>query len=134
MEDIASIFEDILSSDEKKEQLKSIASMFGIDPDAQFDMSSIGKILGNDNNDGDTEDSDKSSSSSDDFDFSKLFELKDIFSSAKSNNKNVDLLVALKPHLNEEHQKKIDQSIKLLKLLALVPILKEFGIFGGDLL
>ena len=67
-------------------------------------------------------------------DFTKLLKLKDAFSGGAKNDKNVNLLIALKPHLNEEHQKKIEQSIKLMKLLALVPILKEFGIFGGDLL
>lgn len=127
MEDIASIFEEILSSDEKKEQLKSIANMLGIDPNAQFDMSSIGNLLGM----GDETKSESETKEESDFDFSKLLALKDVFNTTKS-NKNVDLLKALKPHLNEEHQKKIEQSIKLLKLLALVPILKEFGIFGGD--
>lgn len=128
MEDIASIFEEILSSDEKKEQLKSIANMLGIDPNAQFDMSSIGNLLGGGDDKAVSEDDEIKES---DFDFSKLLALKNVLGNSKS-NKNVDLLKALKPHLNEEHQKKIEQSIKLLKLLALVPILKEFGIFGGD--
>ena len=50
MEDIGAIFEDILSSDEKKEQLKSIANMLGIDTNAQFDMSSISSLLNNTDN------------------------------------------------------------------------------------
>ena len=131
MEDIGAIFEDILSSDEKKEQLKSIADMLGIDTNAEFDMSSISELFGAN---GESEkDNTENSEATNEFDFSKLFKLKDLFSSSK-NDKNIDLLNALKPHLNEKHQAKIDQSIKLMKLLALVPILKEFGIFGGDLL
>ena len=60
--------------------------------------------------------------------------LKNAFSASNSTDKNIDLLTALKPHLNEKNQSKIDQSIKLMRLLALVPLLKELGIFGGDLL
>lgn len=41
------------------------------------------------------------------------------------------LLLALKPLLREENQKKVDTALRLLKLISLLPILKESGLFGG---
>ncbi len=51
--------------------------------------------------------------------------------SGKSENQK--LLLALKPHLSEERQKKVDTAVKILKLLELAPFLKESGILGGIL-
>ena len=134
MEDIAAIFEDILSSDEKKEQLKSIANMLGIDTEAQFDMSSISSLLNNTDNKKEESKDNNNTNPFGDFDISKLLKLKSAFSQSDNSDKNIELLTALKPHLNEKNQAKIDQSIRLMKMLALVPLLKELGIFGGDIL
>ena len=134
MEDISAIFEDILSSDEKKEQLKSIANMLGIDTEAQFDMSSISSLLNNTDNKKEESKSNDNANPFGDFDISKLLKLKSAFSQSDNSDKNIELLTALKPHLNEKNQAKIDQSIKLMKMLALVPLLKELGIFGGEIL
>ena len=42
-------------------------------------------------------------------------------------DKNSELLLALKPHLREERQARVDKAIKLLKLLALWNVLKDSG-------
>lgn len=54
---------------------------------------------------------------------------------AQSNksDKNVELLLALKPLLKEENQAKIDRLIKIFKFFAVYPALKESGLLGGDL-
>lgn len=41
----------------------------------------------------------------------------------------VDLLLALKKNLSESRQKKVDEAIHILRLLSLVPVLREQGIF-----
>ena len=49
----------------------------------------------------------------------------------KSNNKddnNTRLLVALKPHLSHDRQKKVDKAISILKIVKLLPLLKESGL------
>lgn len=53
-------------------------------------------------------------------------------------NQQVDerskLLLALKPHLGAERQEKVDQAVKILKLVNLLPLLKDSGLtnlFGG---
>ncbi len=53
---------------------------------------------------------------------------------SKLNQKNDDartnLLAALKPHLSEPKREKVDTAIKILRLLDLLPVLKESGILG----
>ncbi len=53
---------------------------------------------------------------------------------SKLNQKNDDartnLLSALKPHLSEPKREKVDTAIKILRLLDLLPVLKESGILG----
>ena len=53
---------------------------------------------------------------------------------SKLNQKNDDartnLLMALKPHLSEHKREKVDTAIKILRLLELLPLLKESGILG----
>lgn len=39
------------------------------------------------------------------------------------------LLLALKPHLSTPRQEKVDTAIKLLKIIDLLPFLKDSGIF-----
>ncbi len=55
-----------------------------------------------------------------------------VMSALKSNDKDnsdVKLLMALKPHLSEERQKKADNAAKMLKLASLLPLIKESGLF-----
>jgi hypothetical protein len=53
---------------------------------------------------------------------------------SKLNQKNDDprtaLLAALKPHLSERRREKVDTAIKILRLLELLPLLKESGVLG----
>lgn len=41
-----------------------------------------------------------------------------------------NLLAALKPHLSEPRREKVDTAIKILRLLDLLPLLKESGVLG----
>ena len=66
-------------------------------------------------------------------DVSKLLALQTIMQQANKQDKNVDLLLALRPLLKEENQAKIDRLIKIFRLFAVYPALKESGLLGGDL-
>ncbi len=67
------------------------------------------------------------------FDIAKIMQLGQVMQSANKNDKNIDLLLALRPLLKEENQTKIDRLIKIFKLFAMYPALKESGLLGGDL-
>lgn len=47
-----------------------------------------------------------------------------------ANDKSVELLLALKPHLSQARQKKLDTAIKLLKIYSVLPLLKDSNILG----
>ena len=49
---------------------------------------------------------------------------------SNSNDSRSTLLTALKPHLSEPKREKVDTAIKILRLLELLPILKESGVLG----
>lgn len=53
-----------------------------------------------------------------------------LLGAAASPNDDEKLLLALKPLLREENRGKVDTAVRLLKLISLIPLLKESGIFG----
>ncbi len=63
-------------------------------------------------------------------DINMLMKLQSIFSKMSCSDRNVNLLLALKPHLREP--KKVDNAINILRLMSILPALGESGIFGGD--
>lgn len=67
-------------------------------------------------------------------DVSKLMKFQSVMQSASKPDKNIDLLMALRPLLKEENQVKIDRLVKIFRLFAVYPALKESGLLGGDLL
>ena len=58
-----------------------------------------------------------------------------IFSKMKNtaDDSRVQLIYALRPHLSEERRARADTAIKLLKLLDMLPFIKESGILKGIL-
>ena len=62
----------------------------------------------------------------DSLDFNMIMKAKAIFDKMNNTpNKNVDLIMALKPHLRPETQNKADQALKIIKLFEVLPLLKE---------
>ncbi len=72
-----------------------------------------------------------SSFGNDDFDPIQLGKIMSIMSQLKSHqdDNRAKLLLALKPHLSDPKQEKVDAAIKLLKLMDLLPLIKTFGLF-----
>lgn len=48
---------------------------------------------------------------------------------ANRDDARANLLLALKPHLSAPRREKVDTAIKLLKIIDLLPLLKDSGIF-----
>lgn len=62
----------------------------------------------------------------DGLDFNMIMKAKSIFDKMNNTpNKNVDLIMALKPHLRPETQNKADQALKIIKLFEVLPLLRE---------
>lgn len=50
---------------------------------------------------------------------------------AQGEDDRTRLLLALKPHLSSERAKRVDTAVKLLKLIDLLPLLRETDLFSG---
>lgn len=59
-------------------------------------------------------------------DFKMMMKAKTIFDKMNNtNDKNTDLILALKPHLSPENRNKADTAIKILRLFDILPMLKD---------
>lgn len=66
-----------------------------------------------------------------DLDPAQIGKIMSVMSKLKSNrdDERSRLLLALKPHLSPPRREKVDTAVKLLKLIDLLPLLKDSGIF-----
>ncbi len=120
MDDMMNKIGEILSDPESIKQITELAQMF---------MSETGSNKNaSDENPENTEDSsDKSDGLFSGLDFSKLMKIQEIMGAVSGSDKNSELILALKPHLSPERQKKADKAIKILKLLTIWNIIKDSG-------
>lgn len=64
-------------------------------------------------------------------DMAVLTRLLPVLSGAGTDNEDTRLLAALKPYLHGERAKRLDESMRLLRLAKLLPLLQEQGVLGG---
>ena len=136
MDDLMENIQKVMNDPESMKQISELAQMLGLsgeektpvsppppktEPQPEFDFSKLFSSRPEKEN------------SEGNVDFSKILQLSKIFEHASKPDKNTQLILALKPHLKEESQKKADRLIKIFKLMAVYPILKESGLIGGDL-
>ncbi len=60
-------------------------------------------------------------------DISKIMHIVSLLK-APANDNRTRLLLALKPNLSEKRQEKVDSAVKLLRLIEILPILKDSGL------
>ncbi len=87
--------------------------------------------------DSDTDNSEKDGSEDsgqgglfDGLDIEQLMKIMSVLGSMNEHDDNERFLLALKPLLREENRPKIDSALKLLKISALLPLLRDSGILG----
>lgn len=159
MDDLMNKLQNMLNDEESMKQIKELADMLNgemekssdsstenLPPsnDTQTDNSSnanqaspdISKILqnlsgfmGNRSND-----SQPQQNNMPDIDIGKIMQLREIIQSAVKPDNNINLLMALRPMVKKESQIKIDKIIKIFRLFAVYPALKNSGLLGGDIL
>lgn len=65
-----------------------------------------------------------------DFDFmDKIIKIMPIISSFSNDDETTRLLKALRPFLSYDKQKRLDSAITLVRLIRLLPLIKEIGLF-----
>ena len=115
MDDLANKLKQLLHSEEGKAQLKNIA-----------------EALGASNTQSDSSSPEKTDGASGGIDMSSLVSLLSGLGKG-SDDKNLQLIKAIRPHLSEQRQTKADDALKIMKLLPLLPLLKENGLLGDIL-
>lgn len=69
-------------------------------------------------------------------DIGSLLKVQNILKNMKHDDKNTALIRALRPHLKQERQHRVDEALRLMQLISLLPVLRESGLlgklFGGD--
>ncbi len=61
-------------------------------------------------------------------DLSQLSQLAPVFQAFNSQDERVEFINALKPLLSQERRSKADEAMKLVKLMSVLPLLRERGI------
>lgn len=112
---------ELLSDGESVKQLSELAQMLMSESNAS-DASET-----NDDSEKPTENSDEGLVGGG-FDIGLIMKLQEIMGVMNQKDKNSELLLALKPHLRDNKQEKVDKAIKILKLLAVWNIVKDSGL------
>ena len=117
--DLSAMLSGILNSPEEMEKLKSVAN----------------NLFGGENNSQGFEPQQKRTESPSPFGDINPAEIAGIMKmvgalKSNANDSRVGLLTALRPHLSEKRQKRTDDAIKILRLISLLPLVKELNIFN----
>lgn len=123
MDDMLGKMGAILSDPESLQQLQELAQM--LQQDGESDGSQE-NAPSEEKNHSDSESSDSGDKSG--FDFSMLLRVQELMGAMQNNDDDTKLLLALRPHLKEQRQKKVDQAVKMLKLYAVFSAVKENGL------
>lgn len=138
MDDLASVISQFVNSEEGMAQLQQVASALGMDigaadtaaptaggyappssspPQGLPDLGGLGSLLGS-------------------LDMNTIMMLQRAAGTFKQEDKNTELLRALKPHFSPERAKRVDDAVRIIQLIRLLPLVKEMGILeklkGGE--
>ncbi|MDO4156916.1 MAG: hypothetical protein Q4D37_09100 [Oscillospiraceae bacterium] len=116
MDDMMEKMQSLLSDPESMQQLQELAQM--LQPDAEEQETGASSSS--------TDTAESTEESGGGFDFGTLMKVSQLMGSAEEDS-DAALLLALKPHLRAERQKKVEKAVKMLKLLSVWTLLKESG-------
>ena len=112
MDDLSSMISQFLNSQEGMEQLKAVSQALG-----------LGDVTDSRNN------SQPTGASVPQLDMNTIMMMQRAMSALGQEDKNTELLRALKPHFSPERAKKVEDAIRIMQLMRLLPVAKELGLF-----
>lgn len=110
MDDIINRIGELLSDEESLKQLSELAQILVSDDSSDKSGEDKAEIVSPD--------------------IESVLKLTSLIGQVSKQDKNTELLIALKPHLSDEKQKRVDKALKLLKILAVWNIAKDSGILN----
>ena len=138
MDDISSRINQILSDPNSMQQLQTIAQSLGLGspsepivqevpppaPNNGIDMNQLTALLSQFGL------GQAQPPSPPSIDMNSILQIQKAMQLFAGGNKNVELLRSLRPLLSEKRQKKVDDAIRIMQLIQMLPMLKESGLFG----
>lgn len=97
-----------------------------------FDFSSLANMFSNMSSNSNNENNNNLNNEQNpmpNIDINMIMKMQQIFSKMNVSDKNSQLLLSLKPHFGESRRKKVDQAISMMRLMSILPALKDSGIF-----
>lgn len=64
-------------------------------------------------------------------DLEAIMRMGELMSQMNKQDDSTRLLLALKPHLKPENRRKVDSAMKLMKIMNILPLLRDSGILDG---
>ncbi|MDE6776173.1 MAG: hypothetical protein K2J37_07780 [Ruminococcus sp.] len=114
MDDLMNKISDILSDEDSMRQLNELAQML------------------NNSEGNDTGKNPETPEKSDNMpDIEMMMKIAELAGSMNTCDKNTELLLALRPHLSIEKQRKLDKAVKMLKLVSVYEAAKESGMLNN---
>ena len=127
MEDLTAKVQEILGSEEGMKQLQEMAKMLGLsggeEPAPQPDLGAILSGL--------TGGLQAAPGAEPAISPAGLAKLGNLLQSAKQDTPGAALLRALRPLLRENRQKRVDEALRIMRLLSLWPVLQQSGLLQG---
>ena len=141
MEDISEMLAQILSDDGAMAQMQEIMSMLGLgggsEPSSEGEntpgLGELLGILGLENAPSKKNPTHTASAEGFNLNPKLLGMLGQLMSAYQKPDKNENLLLALRPYLQEKRQHKIKDAIKIIKLVRLWPFLRQSGLLDNFL-
>lgn len=117
MEDLTGKIMQIINNKDSLDKIKNLASIFSVSENnnSKHNHKSQDTVSPVDNIPIDT--------------MSKIMKIMPLLSSVNKEDENAKFLKALKPHLKSKRQQKLDEAVKMMQVLKILPILKEQDIF-----
>lgn len=131
VDDISGKISEIFSNPESMEMIKNLVGMLGGGQEGSHEeqkQQSAGDASGGLHSDtqGGTQGNTPGGMPGDfPFDADTMIRMTKALSMIKKDDPRVSFLLALRPNLSEDRQKKVDEAIHLLKLVNLIPLLQE---------
>lgn len=118
MDDLSEMLAGILNDPESLEQVRQMAENLMGGSEEKAEKNSVGDISSLFGDGGP--------------DIAQMGTIINILSQLKSrgNDNRAQLLLALKPHLSPPKREKVDTAVKLLKIIDILPLLKDSGILN----
>lgn len=139
MEDLSQRISQILNDPQSMQMIQSMAQSLGLNPPAPepvpqpspppsngMDVNQLAAMLGQLGLG-----QQQAPPSPPPIDMNAMLQIQKAMSLFTQGNKNVDLLRSLRPLLSPARQKKVDDAIRIMQLIQMLPMLKESGLFGS---